>query len=859
MMDHYVLSAAYRLRSIAAVLAFIFLLANNVFADTIWQGDISSDWDTPGNWSAGVPDASDVVFIQGVALPNVNPIIAGAAVAKAVTLYSGGFLTIAVGGTLSVANSLTNGIDMSGSIENNGTLNIDDVAYTAITMLAGGLFTNKGTINIGNTGDIGYAGINNGAGTFVNESGAIFINRTGKAGSAFGAITVSGTFTNKASITIGGAAPGLYGGKGISCSNAGIFSNEAGALISISRTVLDGIHNIAAAFMNNGSIDIGAVGNIGGYGILNHYNSYFLNQGSIAIGTGGNIGGDGIANFTDAYFTNQGSIAIGTTGDIGDHGILNDGYFENSEGTGYISIASDNVISNNDNYGTFYNGGVVIENATGYSSISENTGVIQNLNGGTFAVSVGNAAIAATGQIWTGFSDAEWNNSSNWHNASVPAASDDVTITGMNTDPIIGTIDAKAKSVTVQSGALLTIGGSGALTIDGAYVQGLLNQGTVANNGLLKIGLTTSTGSYGVRNEGQFTNSSGEVKIDNAAEAALYNFSGTFTNSASLSLKTAVAAPFLLKSDGGTVNNNASGTLSGTGMINPAHFTNNGGMLSPGYSPGTLTFDGSENFAAGTLAIEVNAAGVAGTDFDQIVVNGTATLGGTLALTFNFPAPSDGDVVTIIDATALAGTFSSVTGLPEHWAVRYDFPNTGEVSLEYTNNLPVTLVHFAAKRQDNRIKLSWQTSEETNNQGFDIERLLYQGTWENIGFVDGHGSTKGNSTYSFWDGNPLPGVNYYRLRQLDFDGKVEHSRIVSVSMDEAAVVKIYPNPTTGIIHFEGSPSEVKILDMLGRSVMDRTITNQKIDVSHLPDGFYILAVFSGSKVQSIPVVKLSSR
>lgn len=856
-MDHYVLSAAYRLRSVA-VLAFILLLANNVFADTIWQGDVSSDWDTPGNWSAGVPDASDIVTIPAVVLPNVNPIIAGAAVARAVSLSSGGLLNIAVGGTLSVANSLIYGIHMSGSIENNGTLNIDDVANDAIFMAAGSLFTNKGTINIGNTGDIGWVGINNGAATFVNESGAIFINRTGKTASAIGAITVSGTFTNKASITIGGVAPGLYDGKGIWCYDAGIFSNEAGALISISRTVSDGIYNVSG-FTNNGSIDIGAVGDIGGYGILNNYNSYFVNQGAVNIGTGGNIGGDGIANLSDAYFTNQGSIAIGTGGDIGGDGIFNDGYFENIEGSGYISIASDNVISNHDNYGTFYNGGVVIENATGYSTISENAGVIQNLNGGNFEVSVGNAAIAATGQIWIGFSDAEWNNSSNWHNASVPTASDDVTITDMATDPIIGTIDAKAKSVTVQNGALLTIGSSRTLTIDGADVQGLLNQGTVANNGLLKIGLTTGTGSYGVRNEGQFSNSSGEVKIDNATQAALYNFSGTFTNNASLSLKTAVAAPFLLNSDGGTISNNASGTLSGTGIIKPTHFINNGGMLSPGYSPGILTFDGSENFAASTLAIEVNAAGVAGTDFDQIVVNGTATLGGTLALTFNFPAPSDGDVVTIIDATALAGTFSSVTGLPEHWAVKYDFPNTGEVSLEYTNNLPVTLVPFAAKKQDNRIKLGWQTSEETNNQGFDIERLLYQGTWESIGFVDGRGSTKGNSTYSFWDGNPLPGVNYYRLRQLDFDGKVEYSRIVSVSMDEAAVVKIYPNPTTGIIHVEGAPSEVKILDIQGRPVMDAAIINRKIDVSHLPDGYYILAVFSESKVRSIPVVKRSSK
>ena len=71
---------------------------------------------------------------------------------------------------------------MTATIENNGTLNINNVANTGISMLPGGLFTNRGTINIGNEGDIGYAGIYNDSGTFVNESGSIVINRTGKAG-----------------------------------------------------------------------------------------------------------------------------------------------------------------------------------------------------------------------------------------------------------------------------------------------------------------------------------------------------------------------------------------------------------------------------------------------------------------------------------------------------------------------------------------------------------------------------------------------------------------------------------------------------------------------------------------------------
>ncbi|KAA0988913.1 T9SS type A sorting domain-containing protein [Dyadobacter aurulentus] len=787
--------------SIRGLVTVILLFANNAFADTYWLGGISNDWHTAGNWTAGVPDASDVAEIQAASLPNVNPIITGAAVAKTVIVAYGGFLTIAVDGTLSIADSQGHGLDVySGSVENNGTLNINNVAYTGIGM-SDGLFTNNGTINIGNAGDIGYAGIDSDASTFVNESGSISINRTCKAATNCGAMTNtgSGSFTNKASITIGGVMPGLYDGRGLWCADESVFFNEAGGLISISRTVSDGLYN-------------------------------------------------------GATFTNQGSIDIGAAGDIGGDAIFNRGYFDNTASTAYINIASDNIINNNLS-GEFYNGGVIIENASGNSKITQNTGVVQNLNGGSFLIPSGPAAITATGQIWTGFSDAEWNNPSNWQNSLVPTATDDVTIAHVATDLVVGSINAVAKSVTVQHDATLTIGNSGILTISGGAFQGLLNKGTVVNNGLLKIGLITSPGSYGIRNEGTFNNSSGAISIDNATQAALYNFSGTFTNSASMSLKTAIAAPFLIHSNGGAISNAATGTLSGTGVINPTHFSNNGGILSPGYSPGVMTFNGDENFSASTLAVEVNGTGVAGTAYDQVVVNGTATLEGTLDLTFNFPSPVTGDVVKILDATALSGTFSVVTGLPDGWTINYDRPNPGELSLAYQVILPVTMIRFTAKKLDSGIKLDWQTSEETNNKGFEIERRLDSGMWEKVGFVDGNGTTRENNTYSFLDLRPLPGMNYYRLRQMDFDGKVELSRIVGVKMDSGKMLKIYPNPTTGIVNIEGGGSRVRILDKLGRPVMSGMIINQKIDVSHLPSGFYILSVPSESNVKSISMIK----
>ena len=785
------------------VLTMVLFLAHTVFAQsTTWQGDVSSDWHTPGNWSNGVPTQNLVVWIYGVTPPKVDPVISSAANAKYVLLRSGGFLTISTGGTLDLSGSTaTTRLDIAGSVENNGTLLINAANGIGLNNTAGSNFTNKGTLVIGNAYGIGSSGISNN-GTFVNESGIIRINQTGTSGGGSAAILNSGSFINKDSITIGELWFGYNGANGIWNEGASAtFQNQAGGVITIDRIARDGL--------------------------INQNSGVFTNQGTIQIGSAGDMGGDGINTSSPSTFNNSACTAL-------------------------INIVSNNIIRNS---GTITNAGTIIENANGNSSISSNTGVVQNLNGGTFTIDAGTAALTAAGAIWRGCTSTAWNRGSNWHLAAVPKVTDDVTIPDATINPVISALNAVAKSVTVETGGGLTIQATGGLTIYGSAVQGILNKGTVTNNGLIKIGLSPSMYDYGIRNEGIFTHNAGLVQVENTKQAALYNVSGAFVNKAALIFKALSAATPLVISDGGTISNNATGTLSGTGTISPTHFINNGGILSPGYSPGTLTFEGSEDFTRSTMVMEVNEGRVMGQDYDLIVVNGTATLGGNLALTFNFPAPGDGDFVVIIDANAISGTFSSVTGLPAGWTIKYDFPSSGYVSLEYTKPLPVTLIRFTAKKQDNGVKLDWQTSEESNNQGFDIERKHDGENWENVGYVDGHGSTKENSTYSFLDVSALSGMNYYRLRQIDFDGRTEYFRIVGVKIDSEKVVKIYPNPTTGIIHIEGAQSNVKIMDILGRPVMNGTIINQKIDVSHLPGGFYMLSVFSENKEKSIPIVK----
>ena len=111
------------------------------------------------------------------------------------------------------------------------------------------------------------------------------------------------------------------------------------------------------------------------------------------------------------------------------------------------------------------------------------------------------------------------------------------------------------------------------------------------------------------------------------------------------------------------------------------------------------------------------------------------------------------------------------------------------VRYQTNSTLPVTYFNFSASKQQQSVLLSWQTANEINNNYFSIERssgrnfnALYK-----ISSNDKH-------AYSYTDLNPLQGNNYYRLKQVDKDGKFSYSQIVSVVFDDANKFVIYPNP-----------------------------------------------------------------
>ncbi len=129
----------------------------------------------------------------------------------------------------------------------------------------------------------------------------------------------------------------------------------------------------------------------------------------------------------------------------------------------------------------------------------------------------------------------------------------------------------------------------------------------------------------------------------------------------------------------------------------------------------------------------------------------------------------------------------------------------GPATLQF-NPLPVQLIHFSTSPNRDGVMLSWLTASEINNRHFVIEKGKDGILFEELGRVDGAGTTSTINSYQFTDKNPYEGLQYYRLVQHDYDGRKEVSRMVAVRWNSMVDFHVYPNPTRGEIYANISPS-----------------------------------------------------
>lgn len=173
--------------------------------------------------------------------------------------------------------------------------------------------------------------------------------------------------------------------------------------------------------------------------------------------------------------------------------------------------------------------------------------------------------------------------------------------------------------------------------------------------------------------------------------------------------------------------------------------------------------------------------------------------------------------------------------------------------------LPIKLISFKATAGKTVTDLFWRTATETGNDYFSVERSGNGREFTEIGRVNGAGTSHAPKDYRFSDETPLPGANFYRLRQVDFDGAFSYSPVVSAVFGKHSAMLLYPSPATGELNLElENPSEEasvwQIFDQTGRMVQSGELPGQTLvrttDVSNLPPGIYTIRVNSGSQTMA---------
>lgn len=166
--------------------------------------------------------------------------------------------------------------------------------------------------------------------------------------------------------------------------------------------------------------------------------------------------------------------------------------------------------------------------------------------------------------------------------------------------------------------------------------------------------------------------------------------------------------------------------------------------------------------------------------------------------------------------------------------------------IDFCIPLSVELTSFQAEIQNRTVLLRWETATETNNKGFDIERSRDGTNWQKIGWQDGQGNSYISYQYKHIDEAPFSGTSYYRLRQVDFDGKFSYSDVESVRFDGNNTIGIYPNPSKGLLNLSGfdenGNKQIIIHDSAGRTVLTKTQTSSQVNVSTLVPGIYMMVL-----------------
>ncbi len=217
-----------------------------------------------------------------------------------------------------------------------------------------------------------------------------------------------------------------------------------------------------------------------------------------------------------------------------------------------------------------------------------------------------------------------------------------------------------------------------------------------------------------------------------------------------------------------------------------------------------------------------------------------------------------GELATWTSTSLLNGDVVSCLMTSDETCVIVPEVASNAIVMQISGSLPVTLLSFKAIKQENAVRLTWQTTEEVNVSHFEIQRSADARAWQAIGAV----AAKHNDVYTFTDNAPrstfnslLSSLIYYRLKMVDFDDTFAYSRIEAVSFDDTGkgfAVRLFPNPahkgkvTVEVRGSAAEPVHIRVFDLPGREMLTVPAGAEELDVSRLTPGIYLVHIRQGS-------------
>jgi len=521
--------------------------------------------------------------------------------------------------------------------------------------------------------------------------------------------------------------------------------------------------------------------------------------------------------------------------------------------------------------------------AAGYLwSTGETTQSIRVRNMGTYSVTVtganGCSATSAPFRVtsslttWTGNFDTDWFNPANWTNQVPDTTSDVVVPTGLNQYPVINAGQAQARNLKVEgsvsfNGGTLTIKGN-FMNIGNFYQSAGLLELTGSDNPEISGGPFLNLAITGPGNFKLTSNIivNGNLSLHNGV-LATGNYKITLGPEASL-----------LETDAHYITGTIETTRNFSTSQTTHDFAHTGITLSTAAAPGDITITRTTGIANPSLAKAILR------QYDIKVLSGKDSgLNATMEFSYLPHELTDQDKnelylfrsadngtnweMQVNSETALAADKYTITQTNiDAFSVWTAAPGNGVVTL------PVELIAFAATKKDQQVLIDWETATEKNARGIAVEVSTNAKTYRELAFIAAKGNNlNSRQAYTYLDKEVnKTGTRYYRLKQVDLDGKAVYYGPVTVAFPDKfmlAALQAYPNPTTGAFTLICQAENAEAINLEIKNTSGQVVyTAQKylskganqINMAlpaHLPAGIYLLTAQYNQQQQQVKIMR----